>query len=711
VPDVELRIPLGAMLPEAMEHGNPGLVAVRGFQPWPTGGWRPYSYFVKPTVNLGGQVYGGHYHVWGSVWECYVARDDGGDVGITRVTLQAGSPPSTLAIGSTLDVTGTPWGSQTLVEHGYQFVSFGQHVLVAGDESLQIQARDSTGSSAFADAIPSGSVDRPSGRFIANAGPRIVLAYITHNSTTSRDNYGSSALVDENLVVFSGLKSGYSYFSTENTTSGDNKWDPEELAEHYRLIDGLGIITGHATSAHGFGWIWKEHGLYRFDYQQGPADFRLISAEHGTRSPQSIVVVEDTAYWVDQNGHSCRVGGSGGVEDLSSTSLLSALLEDDAVFMGRYPEDDLTQGKNTAAATAFAYGATERFRASLDLETIFSASQTVYRYPQGFYDASSGTVRWIYPGTHDRMQGVGSVTGGTTTFTWTSGQLFDDSNNSFMDGRAIDLDDGGHSTTVSSVTNREALELAAGPVGTLTDVDWFILFQRYLELVFQPATDSFSVTDVTHAWNKTTGQRPWQMHWGISAPGFGLRLSQPAGVPQRMAYAPQGVLYAFAYLQSGGGDFYSLTYGWPYGTAGGVDQGGYLLLEDPQFVTSYVGIASDQSESAIASRPVAIRPVYSSRQRAHDLEIDVTLNVVVLTKWRAGQDPRVSNTMSFDMDAVPPPGDARGWLSLNATVEGQWHQIVLWFGVDPFTDNDPANAFEVISSIDYFELRLTSGAT
>jgi len=60
---------------------------------------------------------------------------------------------------------------------------------------------------------------------------------------------------------------------------------------------------------------------------------------------------------------------------------------------------------------------------------------------------------------------------------------------------------------------------------------------------------------------------------------------------------------------------------------------------------------------------------------------------------------------------VPPPGDARGWLSLNATVEGQWHQFVIWFSTDPFTDNDPANAFEVLSSIDHLEVRLSSGST
>ena len=180
---------------------------------------------------------------------------------------------------------------------------------------------------AFADMIPGTSIDRPSGRYMANAGLRVVIAYVTHNDATSQANYSSDNLTDENLVIFSGLKSGFSYWSTQNTAdTGTNDWDPEELADHYPLRDALGVITGIATSVHGFGWVLKEQGIYRFDYQATPVDFRLIDDKHGTRSPRSLVVVDDTLYWFDQLGHFCRCGQTGPVEDISSQAAMPFLI-------------------------------------------------------------------------------------------------------------------------------------------------------------------------------------------------------------------------------------------------------------------------------------------------------------------------------------------------------------------------------------------------
>lgn len=706
--DADLRIELGPWTPEAMEHNNPGLIAARGWNPWPTGGWRPYSYFTNPQVNLGGMVYGGHYHVWGSVWEAYVARDDSGNVGITRVTLQQGSPPSTLAIGAALDVTGTPWSSTALVRHGYQFVSYDYRVILAGDETKQMQSRDSTGGSAFADMIAAGSVDRPSGRFIAMAGPRLVLAYVRHNDATSQANYGSDNQTDELLVVFAGLKS-FAYFSTEDTTTGDNAWDPEQLAQHYRIPGFTGVITGLATSAHGFGWIFCERGLWRFDYQSNPVPFELISDQHGTRSPQSVVVVDDMVYWYDQLGHLCRSSAAGPVEDLSSSSALSVLLDDDAAFLGYYPADDPTQGDNTAVGGTFAWGNTEKFRASVDLDAILGGTG-LSRYPAGAYDAHSKTVRWIYPGTYTQMEGKGSVTSGQTTLSRVSGTLF----TPFMTDRAIDLDAGTHTTTVASHTDEDSLELAVAAPSTITNKTWFVTFQRYLELCYQTETSVLSVTDVTHAHDKTTGERPWQMHWPISAPSFGLRLAQSSGLPQRLAYGPRDVIYAYIYTTTAGTDFYSLTYGWPF------DDAGYLLLEDPQFITSFFGYPSDSGvSSGVPSEVVGLRVVYTERQRALELALDMELRVVVYTKRHAGSQrdssgnlvgALASSEQTLDLGRTTPPTDPGGWWPLSSKA-GQWHQLAIRVNATDFDVDNPENAAEIVSSIDHLEVRLRPVAT
>lgn len=703
MPDYEMMVPLGPWTPEAGEHSNPGLLAARGWNPWPTGGWRPYAYFTLPQVNLGGQVFGGHYHVWGDVWECYVVRDNAGNADVTRVTLQAGDPPTTLAIGAALDVSGPSWAAVSLKDHGYVFVSNGQHVLLAGDETVQMQARDSTTGVAFADMIPAGSVDRPSARYMANAGLRNVHAYILHNDATSQANYESDALLDENLIIFSGLKSGFGYFSTRNTADGgSNDFDEEEQANFYKLVDRLGVITGIATSVHGFGWVWKENGLYRFDYQQVPAEFSLIDDQHGTRSPRSIVVVDDMAYFFDQLGHFCRVGHTGPVEDLSSVSAMSVLLDDDAVFLGRYAFADLTQGTQELGGTS-----SQDFLASVDVPTILGGTG-VNRYPCGYYDAHSGTVRWIYPGTHDRMTGIASMTSGQPTMTWVSGTTFHVAGGPFMVNRTLNFNDGEVVGTVVSVEDEDSLTLSVNAPGNRTAKTWYILFQRYLELVFQPANETMSVTDVTHR-QDGDDQLPMGMHWGISAPNFGARLAQPADptLGQRISYAPRDVL--FAYIMSSTGtpvvDNFSLTYATPHG----VTSSGFVgqhLLDDPTFLTSFdIAYPSELGVSSGALSTVqGLRIIFTPRPRRASEPDDLLVFITIRSKVRPGtqrdsagalQGPLESVEKQLDFERTTTPTDARGWWYIESK-NGNWHQLVV-----KVTGN-----VNVISSVDHLEILL-----
>ncbi len=380
-----VRIDLGAWVPDAGVFENPGLVAVRGWVPWSTGVYRPRGYFAFTAgmPNLGAQVAGLHYHTFGSVWEAYAVCDNSGAPRVWQVTLAAGSPPSSTGISSITDRTGSTWSGSSTFAAGYRMATYSKYVLLVGDDSTDHpQLRDTAGSGAFIDMIPSGSADRPRGRYIATAGNRVAMAYITHSSTAERDRVGSSDLTNPNLVWVSGIDDP-TYWSTPDTTTGTNVWDEAKLSEWVQLIDDLGDITGLQISGEGYLFVAKERGIYRVDTTT-QLDALIVSRDVGSRSPNSLVYADGYLYFYDTQGHFSRVNAAGqAVENLTAGSIASVLLSEDWLDLGEFDSGDPDNGGDP-------------WKISPDVNTIVGSPGT-YRYPVGAWDAHSRTVRWIYP--------------------------------------------------------------------------------------------------------------------------------------------------------------------------------------------------------------------------------------------------------------------------------------------------------------------------
>lgn len=763
-------ISLGPWLPELGEHNNPGLISARGWNPWPTGGYRPYGYFVRGNqTNLEGRCRGMHIHIWRGQAEAYYAADLGTASKIWKVPLTRGDPStSAAAFGAPVDVTASsPWGAFTMPDTGIRFCTFGRFVVVCA-EGFDPMFRDSTGSSAFQYLFAgifldaAAAVDKGGGKVgIPSTGHGFSSGDdVTFQGTTNYDSgYTLDAATTANEMVITETYTAETFAGTE-TVFGEGRGSQDRPKPRFILPTTDRLLLMHIT--HGSDAERIRAGSEALTNEDlcwftGKADITYISTENSGENT-------DTYYGVNAWDEGKLSELFYLYDDLGDITG-GATIDDGFVVItkrrGIY-RLDVTQAPDPVAI--------ERTLGCIAPHSIVPVGRSVY-----FYDSMAGISM------ADQTQ-VRQISGSVNSV------LLDDD---FVDlGDYVSTDplnadeDWICSPDLSSIFEDDIYAWPAGSYDTYSEtVRWVFpcrLRQRWVELVYQPKTSGFTATDLTYALGKvgTADQIRSEFHWPGGSTGLGLR-REPSD-PIRYAATPRDCVYAFmlgtttpnvtldaasvvdlggtpnqvqfkaashghtantwvtiegttnydgTYLvQAAAASTFNViskyvaetlagtetakkaTYAMTYhvSDAEGSSGYGFLHLDEPRFRTAAIALA----DRSIITKIDGIKAVYSKRRAAQDFapELDLEYHVTVHSKLESGPKPSAATEVEIDVDSSTKFVDANGFYTLDGA-DGVYHLIEVRFSADPFEMGlpveFPTSTSAVLVEIEAFEVLFT----